>query len=321
MSPEQARGEDLDARTDLFSFGAVLYEMTTGHQAFSGTTSAVIFNAILERTPPPPAQMNPQVPTELERIIIKALEKGREVRYQTASDMRADLKRLKRDTDSGRSAGSVAAVSDRQPAESEVHRLVSGRAQSGWWRAGLAGAAIILIAGLVLLFVATRPLPPPRVSGYTPITKDGREKVNPFPVLLTDGARIYIQEIIDGRLAVAEISTAGGDAVPIQTPFQNVSLDNISPDKSELLVSSVSGPEPEGPLWALPVLGGSPRRLGELAGHDGAWSPSGELIVATGNEHREAEQFRRRNSLFLESLLSMQMMAFLASALPGALSQ
>jgi hypothetical protein len=104
MSPEQARGEKLDARTDLFSFGAVLYEMATGQMAFTGATTAMIQDAILNRAPASPVQQNPDVPAELERIISKPLEKDRAARYQTAGDLLADLQRLKHGFDSGRAS-------------------------------------------------------------------------------------------------------------------------------------------------------------------------------------------------------------------------
>jgi len=150
MSPEQARGEDLDARTDLFSFGAVLYEMATGRQAFSGTTSAVIFHAILSEAPTSPVRLNPDVPPKLEEIINKALEKNRELRYQHASDMRADLERLKRDTDSGRVGAGLVPAPEGRPRGAPLRKR---------W-AAIALASGVVIGGAILAYWLTRPAAP-----------------------------------------------------------------------------------------------------------------------------------------------------------------
>jgi tetratricopeptide (TPR) repeat protein len=142
MSPEQVRAEELDARTDLFSFGLVLYEMATGHRAFAGDSPGTIFVSILQKAPMPPVRLNPDCPAELERIIHKALEKDRALRYQSASDIRTDLQRLKRDTDSGRSAPAVAPVGERQPEPALAERRYrkSGRMLA------LAGFTLVALA-------------------------------------------------------------------------------------------------------------------------------------------------------------------------------
>jgi eukaryotic-like serine/threonine-protein kinase len=123
MSPEQVRGDELDPRSDLFSLGLVLYEMATGRQAFSGSSSGVIFHAILSQAPISPSRLNPEIPARLEEIINKSLEKDSEMRYQSASELRTDLKRLKRDTDSGRSSvrgGSVTTTPAAVPREHDL---------------------------------------------------------------------------------------------------------------------------------------------------------------------------------------------------------
>ncbi len=299
MSPEQARGKALDARTDLFSFGAVLYEMGTGRVPFEGAMAAVLFDAILNRDPVPPAQVNPALPAEVARIIGKALEKDRDVRYQSAREILADLKRLKRDTAAGRRSPAPGMRGDASgPApDSTVGRR---RRRKVWAWLTLAGA----LGGIALFVWWALPPPRPRVIGSTQITNDRLIKGPPF----TDGSRIYFTTIHSFSASsqerfLAQVASTGGETVTL-APWLAQVLD-ISPNGRELLVSRFTGEEDEANLWVMPVLGGTPRRLGDLrvslahtpeevrvsgASIGATWSPDGTRIVYTnGSEVRLAK--------------------------------
>ena len=200
MSPEQARGEELDERTDLFSFGVVLYEMATGALPFQGTTSAAIFDAILNKAPAPPLSLNPKLPAELGRIISKALEKDRELRYQSASEIKADLKRLKRDTETGAVAKALHVPSRRR-----------------WAFAGIAAfavTAVLLIAGFRLgWFQAAGPGRPPEVT-LRQLTGNPTERPVFIAAISPDGKHLvygdreglYMRQIDSGEIVTLPTS-------------------------------------------------------------------------------------------------------------------
>jgi serine/threonine protein kinase/Tol biopolymer transport system component len=267
MSPEQARAKELDLRTDLFSFGTVLYEMATGQLPFRGDSTATIFEAILNRTPLAPIRLNPDLPPKLEEIINKALEKERALRYQHASEMRADLQRLRRDTHS-----KVAGV------EIVSKEVVSKRA---WRGRGMQIAAITVASTATLTWVfgvVTTPRSPPKVLRYVELTNDGLKKDGP---IASDGSRIYFVEDREGSSVPVQVSVVGGEVVPLPGPLPaNTVVCDVSQNRSELLLQSTIPGQLNAPFLVVPLAGASPRRIGSLVGHScPAWSPDGQSIA------------------------------------------
>jgi serine/threonine protein kinase/Tol biopolymer transport system component len=269
MSPEQALGKDVDSRSDLFSFGVVLYEMSTGSLPFAGETTAAVFDSILHKAPLPAVRLNPNLPSELQRIIEKTLEKDRDVRCQSAAELRADVKRLKRDTSSGKvEAASVA------PASASATSLTN---RSAKWVITSLVALFVLAGGF---FWLRSPLPAPRILGSKQITNDGLQKLS----MITDGSRIYFNESSGTRIFPAQVSVAGGQSVAIEAPGDVV---DVSSDASELLVWA-GGPV-DASFFSLPLPAGSPRRLGDIIGRGAVWAPNGRLLFAKGNDLHLAE--------------------------------
>jgi Tol biopolymer transport system component len=284
MSPEQARGEKLDARTDLFSFGAVLYEMATGRMAFSGTTTAVIFHAILAETPTSSVRLNPELPSRLEEIIGKALEKDRELRYQHASEIRTDLKRLKRDTDSGRSAAPAARLdSAQQAAEGATITPRAPGAKNRWLvLAFCASVAILLIAAgwIFLNRYRDQHLPTPRVVPFTGLSgyefdpafsPDGNQLAFGSSGGLGEVGHIYVK-LIGAGTPLRLTNSPKSDFAP-----------TWSPDGRYIAFWRQSGQGCD--VLSVPSLGGPERQLRHtdcfsvLRLRNLAWSPDRKLIA------------------------------------------
>ncbi len=275
MSPEQARGEELDARTDLFSFGAVLYEMCTGQVAFGGSTSAVVFEAILNRVPTPPPQLNPSLPPDLNRIIGRALEKDRELRYQTASEIRAELRRLKRDLDSNRSAAAQGAASATQAAA--LPPAAAARKGYSIRLTGLIACAALLLGAGVGWFLrgSWTPVSQPSYHQLTfrrgtirsaHFTPNGQSVVygaswegSPIDLFITSPESPQSRSLNLGGSALLAISSTGEMAVSIDSRPSGVYAQ-------------------VGTLARVPLNGGSPRAVLENV-QWADWSPDGSNLA------------------------------------------
>jgi serine/threonine protein kinase len=268
MSPEQVRGKELDKRTDLFSFGAVLYEMATGLLPFRGDTSGVIFDLILNREPTAAIRLNPTIPPKLEEIIEKALEKDRDVRYQSATEVRADLKRLKRDTESAARTGISA-----QAPSSQRNRLLSKPI-------ALTVIIVLTIATLILGYRSwnKRNQQPIGSLNLRQLTASSADNFIEYAVISPDGKYLaYLEKA--GALFLSLIETgetrvlipASGDVFPL----------GWFPDGTQLLVTKW-----DGSLWKVSALTGAQRKLGEKVGRAKV-SPDGTQILYQSQDGHE----------------------------------
>jgi serine/threonine protein kinase len=299
MSPEQVRAKELDARTDLFSFGAVLYEMATGALPFRGESSGVIFHAILERAPVPAVRLNPELPPKLEYIITKALEKDRNLRYQHASDVRTDLQRLKRDTDSSRQVPAVSAETATaepavvQPAHTMSSSAVAAAKQQKW---GVAGGVIVALivfgaAGVGVYSIFHRPASMPFQNfSIMQVTNSSRAVVT---AISPDGK--YVLTVTDNNglnsLWLRNVATASDTQVlPPSATIRNVTF---SPDGNYIYFRKAENAmASDFNIYRAPILGGTPRTVAHDVDSAITFSPDGRRMAYLRANDPETGKYR-----------------------------